>query len=106
MFNISCCSHSAYPIKLGSACYNLNCYVMCIGVRQKNGKSPLDLALEMLFEKESFFDIANYLIKSGCHGDEIGEELLCGACRWGKLEIVKELVKQLKVDPIGKYLQY
>ena len=78
---------------------------MCIGVRTKNGKSPLDLALKMLFEKESFPDIANYLIKSGCHGDEIEEKLLCGACRWGKLEIVKELVKKLKVDPNGEYLR-
>ena len=84
MFNNSCCSHSAYTIKLGSACYKLNCYVMCIGVRNKNGKSLLDIALVNVCEKESFPDIANYLIKSGCHGDEIEEELLCGACRWGE----------------------
>ena len=81
----------------------VNCYVICIGVRNKNGKSLLDIALDKL-EKKSFFDIANYLIKCGCHGDEIEEKLLCGACRWGKLEMVKELVEQLKVDPNGEYI--
>ena len=45
------------------------------------------------------FAVALYLIDSGCGGDKERGKLLCGACYWGKLDMVKELVKQHKANP-------
>ena len=43
-------------------------------------------------------------MKHGCQSNNVDSEvkLLCGACRWGNLEMVKELVGQLKVKPNGE----
>ncbi len=72
-------------------------------MRDDEGQSPLDKALEDLYYypyKEPCLDIALYLMSRGCAcGDEDKAKLLCGACHWGKLDMVKELVEQQKVDP-------
>ena len=71
-------------------------------MRDKSDKSPLDITLNKIYNKKDFFDIADYLVKHGCHSDDLEVKLLCGACRWGNLEMVKELAGQLKVKPNGE----
>ncbi len=66
-------------------------------MRNDEGQSPLDKAL-MYFD-EVCVDVALYLMSRGCGGDEDKAKLLCGACLYGKLGVVKELVEQYKVDP-------
>ncbi len=63
-------------------------------MRDDEGQSPLDIAL-----RGGCVDVALYLMSRGCGGDEDKAKLLCEACRWGKLGVVKELVEQYKVDP-------
>ena len=76
-----------------------------IDVRDVEGKSPLDRALDpdSLYNKEGCVDIANFLINldSGSH-KATRPKLLCGASRWGRLDLVKELVEQYKIDPRGE----
>ncbi len=68
-------------------------------MRDDWGQSPLDIALQDLYGDGSV-DVALYLMSRGCAcGDEHKVKLLCGACWWGKLDVVKELVEQQKVDP-------
>ncbi len=38
----------------------------------------------------------------GCGSDEDKAKLLCGACQWGKLGVVKELVEEHQVDPTSE----
>ena len=65
--------------------------------------SPLDRALEGIYNKDCM-DVALYLMSRGCAcGDEDKAGLLCVACDFGKLGVVKELVEQYKVDPNSKY---
>ena len=71
-----------------------------------SGPSPLDITLSKVYKKKDFFEVANYLVKHGCHSDDLEVKLLCGACRWGNLEMVKELAGQLKVKPNGELLSY
>ncbi len=72
---------------------------MSTDVRDAKGQSPLDIALYNLYGNDCV-DVALYLMSRGCaSGDEDKAKLLCGACRWGKLSAVKELVEQHKVDP-------
>ena len=52
-----------------------------------------------MYYHEGCVDTAYYLISRGCGGDKERGKLLCGACRHGNLDIVKELVEQQKVDP-------
>ncbi len=59
----------------------------------------LDIALEYLSRNEGCVDVALYLMTRGCGSDEDKAKLLCGACQWGKLGVVKELVEQYKVGP-------
>ncbi len=64
------------------------------------GQSPLDKALENPYDDEDCVDVALYLMSRGCAcGDEDKAKLLCGACWYGKLGVVKELVELHKVDP-------
>ena len=75
---------------------------MCLcssGVRDNRGRSPLDCALEYTDEYEDCVNTAHYLISHGSGGDKERGMLLCGACHHGKLDMVKELVEQHKVDP-------
>ena len=45
-------------------------------------------------------EVAHYLMRHGCDGDKKTRiKLLCGACRRGKLDIVKDLVEQQTLDP-------
>ena len=70
------------------------------------GQTPLDKVLhENTFSEtgsEDFPGVALYLINCGCpEGSEDKLKILRGACRWGKLDLLKELVKQFKVDLKG-----
>ena len=72
-------------------------------MRDNQGQSPLDNALKDL-DDEDCMDVALYLMSRGCAcGDEDKARLLCVACDFGKLGVVKELVEQYKVDPNSKY---
>ena len=72
-------------------------------MRDDDGESPLDIALEDMYN-EDCMDVAHYLMSRGCAcGDEDKARLLCAACDLGKLGVVKELVEQYKVDPNSKY---
>ena len=57
----------------------------------------MDVALHM------FVDAALYLANHGCGDDKDKARLLCEACRQNRLDIVKELVEEHKLDPKGKY---
>ncbi len=73
-------------------------------MRDDEEQSPLDNAMECLDDCEGCVDVALYLMSRGCaRGDEDKAELLCAACHFGKLGVVKELVEQYKVDPNSKY---
>ena len=65
------------------------------------GDSPLDLALEDMDDRidDGFIDVALYLINRGCGDDEDKNKLLCGSCRRGRLDMVKELVEEHNCDP-------
>ena len=70
-------------------------------VRNDEGQSPLDLALEHPYN-DNCIDVALYLINHGCGDDKDKDKLLCGACRWGRLDVVKELVEKHDRDPNGE----
>ena len=74
---------------------------MYTDVRDDEGKSPLDKAMapECLYENEGCVDVALYLTSRGCGGDKGKANLLCTACFYGKLGVVKELVEEHEVDP-------
>ncbi len=71
-------------------------------MRDYKGQSPLEIAenLECL-HGDGCVDVAVYLMSRGCGGDDHEDKtkLLCRACQRGKLDAVKELVEQHKVDP-------
>ena len=71
-------------------------------VRNDEGQSPLDLALEEM-DDDCCIDVALYLINHGCGDDEDKDKLLCTACRCGKLDVVKELVEEHDRDPNGEF---
>ncbi|XP_064387909.1 alpha-latroinsectotoxin-Lt1a-like isoform X2 [Halichondria panicea] len=72
-------------------------------VKDSEGQSPLDRALEFLYEYDDCVYVALYLMNRGCGGDEdIKDDLLYAACCKGKLELVKELIEQHEVNPMCK----
>ena len=72
-------------------------------VRDKNGYSPLDLALHYQNDNEGNYDTAAFMIMNhGCGSDNDKALLLCGACRWGKLDMVKELIEKHNLNPNGE----
>ena len=74
------------------------------GVRNDDGESPLDLAMEDVYDTEGCPEVVHYLMSHGCDRDEKTlVELLCGACRRGKKSIVKYLVEQHKLDPSSEF---
>ena len=68
---------------------------------QDDGESPLDKALDGHYSEH--FDIALYLINNGYGNEQDKAKLLCKGCSSGKLDVVKELVEQHKVDPTGEH---
>ena len=82
----------------------LHCmHLFAAGVRDNNGQSPLDCALDSNFSLGSCLDVALYLISRGCGGAEDRNKLMTRACEKGKLDVVKELVEQHKVDPNSEF---
>ena len=68
-------------------------------VRDKEGLSPLDSALEEVYGDEGCVYVSLLLINKGCGGVEEKAAVLHGASYHGKLDVVQELVEQHKVDP-------
>ena len=78
--------------------YLQSVYVECtLGVLDNGGQSPLDKALAC--DYKDCVDISLFLLSPGYGGDKEKIKLLNGACKWGKLELVKDLIEQQKVDP-------
>ena len=67
-----------------------------------DGQSPLKMALGDV-QDAGHFSVAQYLIKRGSGNYDDKVKLLYGACWRGDLNVVKELIKQHKVDPRGIY---
>ena len=72
-------------------------------VTDDDNESPLDKAMENLSQKESCFGVALYLINHGSDNDKDKAKLLCGACEYGKLDLVKELIEHHHIIPSGKH---
>ena len=69
-----------------------------------NNKLPLNKAIENLTWKGGCVEVALYLMNHGCPGsDEDRAKLLCGACKHGKLDVVKEMVEQHHIVPSGEH---
>ena len=80
--------------------YPVITHIKFAGVRDDKGKSPLDRAMENVYYTEGCPEVAHYLMSHGFDSDEETlAKLLCGACWWGKLAMVKELVEEHKLDP-------
>ena len=72
-------------------------------VKDGHGRSPLDIALEYLYDDDDCIDVALYLINHGCGDDEGKNKLLCRSCRWGRLDVVKELVEEHSCYPTSEF---
>ena len=76
-----------------------------LDLRDDKGNSLLDRAINNMYE-EVYPEVALYLMNKGCETDkESLTKLFCEACRTGKLEIVKELIEQHKLDPKSEPLK-
>ena len=74
---------------------------MTAGVRDDNKRSPLDIVLDEGSRDNG--DVGLYLVKHHGYSEEQDKaKLLCKACRWGNLDVVKELVEQHNVDTNGE----
>ena len=89
----------------GDHCFSdCRCSLLTAGVQDDEGQSLLDITLENRdydFPDDSL-NTTLYLMTHGYGGDEDKVKVLCKACYWGKLDVVKELVEQHKVDPNGE----
>ena len=77
-----------------------------VDVRDNEGRSPLDILLEGMDDWQKRycgFPIAHYLFSCGYGNDEDRVKWLYKGCRWGKLEVVEELVERHNVDPNGEH---
>ena len=54
---------------------------------------------EVILEEEA--DLILYLLEHGCDSTEETAKLLCVACSYGNLTLVKTLVEQFGTDPKG-----
>ena len=54
------------------------------------------------FRPDGYFNFALYLVKHGFGSNEGRVKVLHEACLWDRLDVVKELVEQHKVDPNGE----
>ena len=75
-----------------------------IGARNDGGESPLDHALECF--NDGCVEVSLFLLSPGYGGDQEKIKLLSGACEWGELDLVKDLVEQQNVDPSECSLYY
>ena len=76
------------------------------GVQDDQGRSLVDMALTNMYnylDPDRGLDIALYLINHGVDDQQDKANVLCEACKRGKLDMVKELVEQHNVDPNGEY---
>ena len=72
------------------------------GVRDGQGHSLVDMTLTNMYDPV-YLNIALYLTNHGVDDEQDKARLLCEACKWGNLDVVKELVEQHNVDPNGEY---
>ena len=80
----------------------LTCSKLCVftaDVRDNEGRSPLDRALENVYDDEDYVYVSLLLINKGLGGDTEKADVLFGASVHGMLDVVQELVEQHKVDP-------
>ena len=78
-------------------------YTLTAGVRDDNGRSPLDVVLDEKSEDDG--RVGLYLMKHhGCVDEQNKANLFCKACQRGNLDVVKELIEQHNVDPNGEYI--
>ena len=76
---------------------------MTAGVRDDNGRSPLDVVLNEGCKDNG--RVGLYLMKHHrCVDEQDKAKLLCKACQRGNLDVVKELVEQHNVDLNGEYI--
>ena len=68
-------------------------------VKDNEGKSPLDVAVTY-----SELNTAVYLMKNGCDSHEDKVKIGYGACRIGRLGVIKELVEQHNINLKGDIL--
>ena len=88
-----------YTSKLAKLLY-IQVYTLTAGVRDENGQSPLDVALDFDHDHVGFYLMKHY----GCGDEQDKAKLLCKACEWGNLDVVEELVEQHNVDHNGEYV--
>ena len=73
-------------------------------MRDDKGMLPLERAMENVYTNKGCPEVAHYLMRHGCDSNKKTiTELLCGACTRGKLNIVKDLVEQHKLDPNSEF---
>ena len=72
-------------------------------LKDDEGETPLDkvMGFTYLDQHKELVDLALSLINRGCGSEKDKGNLLCVACCMSKLDIVKELVEQHKVEPKG-----
>ena len=73
-----------------------------IDVRDDEGQTPLEVALNYLYHDEGCVSVSLYLLKIGCGDKKHRLKLMCGACWRGNLDVVKELVERYRINPNGK----
>ena len=81
-------------------------HTFTIGVRDGPGRSLVDTTLTSMYgydDCDCRLNTALYLTNHGVGDEQDKAKLLCEACKWGKLDVVKELVEQHNVDPKGEY---
>ena len=69
-----------------------------VDIKDNKGKSPLDVALE-----NYQLDTAIYLMNHGCDSNEDKVKILCGACQFVKLKMMKELIETHNTNPKGDF---
>ena len=77
-----------------------HCPMLTAGVQSLLDKTLADI--DDRYIANDYLNTALYLVTHGYGGDEDKVKVLCKACYWGKLDVVKELVEQHKVDPNGE----
>ena len=77
------------------------------GLQDGQGHSLVDMILTNVYggleDLDDGLSDALYLINHGVDDEQDKAKLLCKACEWGKLDVVKELVEQHNVYPNGEY---